>query len=172
MQSLPIFISSVANSTDDPVFPVLFAWSTMDGQIKEVLVTPDDDWLDENEVEPNLFDIDTHQLYEFGYEASDILAEWSSELDTDAIYALDHELTESMVTAIYDIKGMDASVEVLPVSQWFEERGVSFRNAIHSMDLSQPLDLLAPDEQVGFLLRMAVEHNLIETSFGEDEEAI
>ncbi|MGB0943983.1 MAG: hypothetical protein ACPGUE_16360, partial [Marinomonas sp.] len=104
MTSLPIFLTCVANSADEASFPLLFTWSTPDLQIKEVLIIPDDDWLHHANIESNLCDIDENQLYEFGYEASDILAEWTAEFDTDFVLALDTDLVGSMVEATFDAK--------------------------------------------------------------------
>ncbi|MFQ3187176.1 MAG: hypothetical protein ACI8Q3_002217, partial [Marinomonas primoryensis] len=51
MASLPIFMTAVANSSDEPAFPLLFTWSTHEAQVKEVLVIPDDEWLENHRIE-------------------------------------------------------------------------------------------------------------------------
>lgn len=164
MASLPIFMSAVANSTDEPHFPLLFTWSTHDGQVKEVLITPDDDWLHEHSIEPNLQNLDEQQLYEFGYEAQDILSEWATEFDTDTIYAVDVEVVTAMVEAIYDTKGLDPSFEVLAIEDWFAERDVHLHQAREAQGDSTPLHLLSPDEQVMSLLQLAASHDLLDLS--------
>ncbi|CUB03413.1 hypothetical protein [Marinomonas fungiae] len=164
MASLPIFISAVANSTDEPHFPLLFTWSTHDGQVKEVLVTPDDDWLHEHSIEPNLQNLDEQQLYEFGYEAQDILNEWAAELDTDTFYAVDAETVETLVEALYDTKGLDPAFEVLSIEQWFSERDINLHRAREEQGDSTPLHLLSPDEQIMSLLQLAASHDLLDLS--------
>ncbi|AEF54950.1 hypothetical protein [Marinomonas posidonica] len=162
MASLPIFITAVANSSDDPAFPLLFTWSTHEAQVKEVLVIPDDEWLDQHKIEQNLHDLDEQQLYEFGFEGSDILAEWTNEFDTDVIYALDPELITTLVNATYDIKGLDPSFEVQSIHHWFEEQGVNLTKALEEQGHHTPLHLLAPDELIIQLLQIAAEHDLID----------
>ncbi|SBS35340.1 hypothetical protein MAQ5080_03147 [Marinomonas aquimarina] len=169
MASLPIFISAVANSTDEPHFPLLFTWSTHDGQIKEVLVTPDDDWLHEHAIEPNLQNLDEQQLYEFGYEAQDILSEWATELDTDTLYAVDAETVEALVETLYDTKGLDPAFEIISIEQWFSERDIELHRAREEQGDNTPLHLLSPDEQIMSLLQLAASYDLLDLSALETE---
>lgn len=164
MASLPIFMTAVANSSDEPAFPLLFTWSTHEAQVKEVLVIPDDEWLEEHRIEPNALDLDEQQLYEFGFEASDILAEWINEFDTDVIYALEPDAVSLLVEAVYDIKGLEPSFEVQSIHSWFEERDVDLDDAVAEQGQTTPLNLLPPDELVVQLLQIAVEHGLIDPS--------
>ncbi|RBP84562.1 hypothetical protein EBI01_04690 [Marinomonas rhizomae] len=164
MASLPIFMTAVANSSDEPAFPLLFTWSTHEAQVKEVLVIPDDEWLENHRIEPNAHDLDEQQLYEFGFEASDILAEWINEFDTDVIYALEPESLNLLVEATYDIKGLEPSFEVQSIHSWFEERDVDLDDAVVAQGQLTPLHLLPPDELVIQLLQIAVEHGLIDPS--------
>ena len=164
MASLPIFMTAVANSSDEPAFPLLFTWSTPEAQVKEVLVIPDDEWLEQHRIEPNALDLDEQQLYEFGYEASDILAEWINEFDTDVIYTLEPESISLLIEAVYDIKGMEPSFEVQSIHSWFEERDVDLDDAVAQLGQTTPLHLLPPDELIIQLLQIAVEHGLIDPS--------
>ena len=164
MASLPIFMTAVANSSDEPAFPLLFTWSTHEAQVKEVLVIPDDEWLENHRIEPNAHDLDEQQLYEFGFEASDILAEWINELDTDVIYALEPDALNLLVEATYDIKGLEPSFEVQSIHSWFQERDVELDDAVAEQGQTTPLHLLPPDELVILLLQIAVEHGLIDPS--------
>ncbi|QUX91696.1 hypothetical protein CYL31_09850 [Marinomonas sp. A3A] len=164
MASLPIFMTAVANSSDEPAFPLLFTWSTHEAQVKEVLVIPDDEWLENHRIEPNAHDLDEQQLYEFGFEASDILAEWINEFDTDVIYALEPESLNLLVEATYEIKGLEPSFEVQSIHSWFQERDVDLDDAVAEQGQTTPLHLLPPDELVILLLQIAVEHALIDPS--------
>lgn len=157
-------MTAVANSSDEPAFPLLFTWSTHEAQVKEVLVIPDDEWLEQHRIEPNALDLDEQQLYEFGYEASDILAEWINEFDTDVIYALEPESISLLIEAVYDIKGMEPSFEVQSIHSWFEERDVDLDDAVAQLGQTTPLHLLPPDELIIQLLQIAVEHGLIDPS--------
>ena len=161
MASLPIFLTCVANSTDDPTFPLLFTWSTSDAQIKEVLIIPDDDWLHAGQVEANQFDINESQLYEFGYEASDILAEWNNEFDTDQVLALDIDLVGHMVEQTYDVKGLYPNFEVVSARQWFKDRDVDLMHELNLLHPSLPADLLSPDELIAAFLSVAYNKGFI-----------
>lgn len=161
MSSLPIFIAAVANSADDPLYPVLFTWSNHDGEIKEVLVIPDDEWLEQAPIEPNAQHISEQQLYEFGHEAQDILTEWLSELDTDVVYALEPEQVSPLVEAIFAVKHQDPSFEVRSVSEWYQLQGENFHAIIEGEELSTPLHLMSPDEQVLLILQLAADNNLL-----------
>ncbi|MBD5771927.1 hypothetical protein [Marinomonas colpomeniae] len=161
MASLPIFMTAVANSSDEPAFPLTFTWSTHEAQVKEVLVIPDDEWLENHNIESNIHDLDEQQLYEFGFEASDILAEWINEFDTDTIYGLEPDILNPLIEATYEIKGLEPSFGVQSIHSWFEERDVNLDDAIAQQGNNTPLHLLAPDELILQLLQIAVEHELI-----------
>ncbi|MGB2064373.1 hypothetical protein MGA5115_03194 [Marinomonas gallaica] len=171
MASLPIFISAVANSTDEPHFPILITWSTHDGQVKEVLVTPDDEWLHSHAIEPNIQNLDEQQLYEFGYEAQDILTEWATELDTDTMYAVDAETVEILIETLYDTKGLEPSFEINSIEQWFSERDVNIHQAREEQGEHTPLQLLSPDEQIMSLLQIAANHDLLDLSALETDDS-
>ncbi len=171
MASLPIFMTAVANSSDDPAFPLIFTWSTPEAQVKEVLVIPDDEWLENNHIESNVHDLDEQQLYEFGFEASDILAEWTNEFDTDVIYGLEPEILSPLIEATYETKGLEPSFGVESIHSWFEERGVNLDDAVSDQGNHTPLHLLAPDELIIQLLQIAVEYQLIDQSDIPDVEA-
>ncbi len=164
MASLPIFMTAVANSSDNPVFPLLFAWSTSQAQVKEVLVVPDDTWLENNVIEPNILDINETQFYEFGFEPSDILAEWINDFDTDVIYGLYSEEISLLIEAIYDTKGLEPSFEVQNIHSWFAEHDVNLNEAFTNQGQQTSLHLLPPDEIIIFLLQTAIEYGLIDSS--------
>ncbi|MGR0279871.1 hypothetical protein ACUM5Y_12620 [Marinomonas dokdonensis] len=169
MASLPIFITAVANSSDEPAFPLLFTWSTHTAQVKEVLVIPDDAWLEDHSIESNPLDLDEQQLYEFGFEASDILAEWINEFDTDVVYALEPETISPLIEATYDAKGLEPSFEVQSIYTWFEERDVQLDEVVNDMGIHTPLHLLPPDELIMQLLQIAADHELIDPADIEQE---
>ncbi|TBR42167.1 hypothetical protein CBF23_007740 [Marinomonas agarivorans] len=162
MTSLPIFLTCVANSIDEPDFPLLLTWSTPEAQIKEVLVIPDDNWLESAQIESNHLAIDEGQLYEFGYEASDILAEWNNELDTDQVLALDVESVSKMVERIYDVKGLYPNFEIVSVWQWFAEQDIDLAHEIGLRHNEYAIDTLPPDELIAALLTIAYDHGLID----------
>jgi hypothetical protein len=162
MASLPIFMTAVANSSDEPAFPLTFTWSTHEAQVKEVLVIPDDEWLENHNIESNIHDLDEQQLHEFGFEASDILAEWVNEFDTDVIYGLEPEILNPLIEAIYEIKGLEPSFGVQSIHSWFEERDIDLDDAVMGQGQTTPLHLLPPDELIIQLLQIAVEHGLID----------
>ena len=154
-------MTAVANSSDEPAFPLTFTWSTHEAQVKEVLVIPDDEWLENHNIESNLHDLDEQQLYEFGFEASDILAEWINEFDTDIIYGLEPDILNPLIEATYEVKGLEPSFGVQSIHSWFEERGVNLDDAVSEQGNNTPLHLLAPDELILQLLQIAVEYELI-----------
>ncbi|WOD07294.1 hypothetical protein [Marinomonas sp. GJ51-6] len=106
--------------------------------------------------------MDEQQLHEFGFEASDILAEWINEFDTDVVYGLEPEELNHLIEATYDIKGLEPSFEVQSIHSWFEERDVNLDDAFLEQGQTTPLHLLPPDELVIQLLQIAVEHGLID----------
>ncbi|GAB3475339.1 hypothetical protein GCM10027340_00650 [Marinomonas epiphytica] len=162
-------MAAVANSSDEPAFPLLFTWSTHQAQIKEVLVSPDDSWLDNHSIETNSLDLDEQQLYEFGYEAGDILAEWINEFDTDVVYAFEPDVVGILVEEVFNTKNMPANFEVASIYSWFNERDIDLTMALEDQGLHTPLHLLPPDEAIGLLLELAASHDLIDISEIEAE---
>lgn len=134
-----------------------------------MLVTPDDEWLHEHTIEPNIQNLDEQQLYEFGYEAQDILTEWATELDTDTLYAVDADTVDLLVENLYDTKGLEPAFEISPIEQWFSERDVDLHLAREEQGDHTPLQLLSPDEQIMNLLQLAANHELLDLSELETE---
>lgn len=170
MTSLPIFLTCVANSVDEAEFPLLLTWSTPEAQIKEVLVTPDDNWLEHYQIESNPFDIHESQLYEFGYEATDILAEWNNEFDTDQVLAIDVDTVQAMVERVYDVKGLSPNFEVVSAWQWFADNDIDLAHELNLHHTEHTVSTLPPDELIATLLSIAYEHGLIHLNAENDIE--
>ncbi len=62
--SLPRFLDIEYCQTDDALFPTAIAWSLADGQMKTVVIAPEDAWLPED---GDLGDVDLLYLEEQGY---------------------------------------------------------------------------------------------------------
>ena len=68
--NFPLFIDIETSSADDTAFPTSISWSLPDGQLKSVLIIPDDEWEPWDNTDA---DIDLQHLFDQGVSGPDVI---------------------------------------------------------------------------------------------------
>ena len=77
-KNFPLFIDIEASTPDSNGFPTSISWSLADGQLKTVLIIPDDDWEPWDNTDP---DVDLQHLFDQGVSGPDAIRELNEDLD-------------------------------------------------------------------------------------------
>jgi hypothetical protein len=138
---LPQFIDLDLSTTDDGGFPTALSWSLPNGQIKSVLIIPDDDW---NPWENADGSVDIQLLMDNGVSGPDAIRELNEDLDGQTVYVDGLDEDEVMLELLYDTYNHSLSFEVASISQLFTqhpfEELLSLRNDIaqqHQFDIER-----------------------------------
>lgn len=155
----PQFLDIESSSYDEDSFPICVAWSTPDGQIKNILVMPDDEWSPQDSPLPE----ETLQhLYDHGVSGIDIIREMNCDLDGKAVFVdgigYDSELLEKLFEAFDEEPTFEiASIGELFTSRSFEDIMDNRKQVIQD----NSLDTDQAEHNVLSLLMLARESDLL-----------
>ncbi|WP_250657774.1 hypothetical protein [Alkalimarinus coralli] len=115
----PQFLDIESSSYDEDCFPICIAWSLPDGQIKNVLVMPDDDWSPHNSTLPE----ETLQhLYDNGVSGIDIIREMNGDLDGIPVYIDGIDYDTELLEKLYETFDEEPTFELTPVTSLFTNK--------------------------------------------------
>ena len=112
--SLPRFLDIEYCQTDDALFPTAIAWSLADGQMKTVVIAPEDAWLPED---GDLGDVDLLYLEEQGVPLLELARELHEDLPDQTVYVDGLDPDEILVDLIFSAVRQEAPFEIAPISE-------------------------------------------------------
>ncbi|MFD2230734.1 hypothetical protein [Alkalimarinus sediminis] len=155
----PQFIDIESSSYDEECFPTCIAWSLPDGQIKNVLVMPDEDWSPQD----SPLDEETLQhLYDHGVSGIDIIREMNQDLDGKPVYIDGIDYDTDLLEQLYDTFDEEPTFELTPVTSLLTSKG--FEEIMDSKNLimqENNLNIKHAEHNVLALLILARENGLM-----------
>jgi len=115
----PQFLDIESSSYDEDSFPICIAWSTPEGQIKNILVMPDDEW---NPQDSTLPEETLQHLYDHGVSGIDIIREMNDDLDGKAVFVDGIGYDSELLEKFYETFGEEPSFEIASISELFTNR--------------------------------------------------
>lgn len=114
--SIPVFADIETSINDDAGFPVAICWSLENGQMKSVLVIPEDDWLErEDNLDPH---INLQELYNHGVPVLDIIREINRDLDGKTVYMPGHYYESQCIEMLFNAYDIEPSFEINPLADF------------------------------------------------------
>lgn len=110
--SIPRFLDIEYCQTDDALFPTAIAWSLANGQMKTVVIAPEDDWLPED---GDLGDTDLRYLEEQGVPLLEIARELHEDLPDQTVYVDGLDPDEVLVDLMFSAIGHEPPFEIAPI---------------------------------------------------------
>jgi hypothetical protein len=111
--NFPIFISFEVTDIETG-YPYAISWSLPDGQLKSVLVRPEEDWL--IDFENGNFNPDAPSLQDLldkGESVLDILKEWDHDFDGSEIYCQDPILAQYCMELMFDAYNRECDFDLI-----------------------------------------------------------
>jgi len=108
----PRFLDIEYCQTEDALFPVAMSWSVENGQMKTVVIAPDDAWIPE---EGDLGDVDLLYLEEQGVPLIEIVHELHQDLPDMTVYVDGMDPDEVLVDLIFTAVDSEAPFEIVSI---------------------------------------------------------
>jgi len=158
--SIPRFLDIEYCQTDDVLFPTAIAWSLGDGQMKSVVIAPDDAWLPED---GDLGDIDLLYLEEQGVPLLELVRELHEDLPDQTVYVDGMDPDEILIDLIFSALQQDAPFEIAPVSELIPGLDTeSLEDRRRQLMFDEGLEPQLPENGVYALLLLARETGLLD----------
>mgnify|MGYP000120840937 CR=1 FL=1 len=155
----PQFLDIESSSYDEDSFPTCIAWSLPDGQIKNVLVMPDEDW---NPQDSSLPDETLQHLYDHGVSGIDIIREMNDDLDGKPVYIDGIDYDAELLEKLCDTFDEEPTFELTPITSLITNK--SFEEIMDSKSLimqENNLNTKHAEHNVLSLLMIARENELL-----------
>ncbi len=149
----PSFIDIEFSSPDEGGFPTAITWSLPNGQIKSVLLIPDDEWEPWDHADSH---IDLQFLFDQGVSGPDLIRELNTDLDGKTVFIDGLDEDEQLLELLYETYHNELSFEVASITQLFTshslEELLAHRNQLAS---ENQLDLDSIEDCVRALLHLS-----------------
>ncbi|GAA0851527.1 hypothetical protein GCM10009113_35790 [Marinobacter szutsaonensis] len=158
--SLPRFLDIEYCQTDDVLFPTAIAWSLGDGQMKAVVIAPDESWLPDDG-DPG--DTDIRYLMEQGVPLIELVRELHEDLPDQTVYVDGLDPDEILVDLIFSAVGHEAPFEIAPISDLITGLDIeSLEDRRHQLMIEEGLEPQLPENGVYALLLLAREEGYLD----------
>jgi len=153
----PQFLDIEISTPDEGGFPTSISWSLPDGQLKSVLIAPDDDWEPWDNADPA---VDIQHLLDQGVSGPDVIRELSDDLDGQTVFIDGLDEDERVLELLYETYQQSLSFEVASITQLFTQHNIESLLAMRN-DIANELqlDLEVIDDNVRALIFLSQQLN-------------
>ncbi|MGC8121883.1 hypothetical protein [Marinobacter sp. VGCF2001] len=157
--SLPQFLDIEYCQTDDALFPTAMAWSLPEGQMKTVVIAPEDAWLPED---GDLGDVDLMYLEEQGVPVIELVRELHEDLSDQTVFVDGLDPDEVLVDLIFSAVRHEPPFEVAPISELITALdSEALEDRRHQLLVDEGLEPQLPENGVYALLLLAREEGYL-----------
>lgn len=149
MSEYPGFIA--VETGEDNSLPLAIAWALPDGQIKHTLIQPDEQWLDDELLSLNGYDLD--DLRYLGISPLDVLRELENDHFNETLYTAGVQDDEAALSRLFDDFGVDPFIELAPAARLYPDLpGEEWSRARSELFGEMGLEPLRPEHEVQVML--------------------
>jgi len=162
--SIPRFLDIEYCQTDDALFPTAIAWSLEDGQMKSVVIAPDEAWVPDG---ADLGDIDLFYLEEQGVPILELVRELHEDLPGQTVYVDGIDPDETLADLIFEAVKQEAPFEIAPIADLIRDLDSdSLEDRRRELMFEEGLEPQLPENGVYALLLIARECGLLDDLHG------
>ncbi len=150
----PRFLVLEASSYEEDAYPIAASWSIADGQLKAILIRPEDEWQTWDASNEDSHGITRNQIEMVGESVLDIIRELSDDVDKQPVYVSEPFLYEKWLTTLFAAYGADVPFDIYPLSDLFNMDKESLEEELEILSHNLLLDLKVSEERVRTLLEL------------------
>lgn len=159
-QRFPVCIDIEASSAEDNAFPLVISWSLPDGQLKSVLVIPDDEWDPWENTDAHI-DLQLH--FDQGSTGADIIRELNEDLDGLTVFVDGLDEDETLLEKLFDTFQQSMGFELAPMTHLFQGKPLDdILDMRHEIAAELQLDLDTIEDRVRAFIFLVNEHRLFD----------
>lgn len=154
----PLFLDIEASTAEDNSFPIAISWSLSDGQLKSVLIIPDDEWDPWENADTG---IDLQHLFDQGMTGTDIIRELNEDLDGQTVFIDGLDNDEQLLEKLFDTFQQSMGFELAPLTDLFSQHDLESILLMRD-DIAREfqLDLDVLEDKIRAFIFLANEHQL------------
>lgn len=150
----PRFLVLESSSFEEDAYPIAACWSIADGQLKDVLIRPEDEWQAWDASNEDRHGITRSQIEMVGETVLDVIRELSDDVDKQPVYVNEPYLYEKWLTTLYGAYGAELPFDIVPATELFQMSEAELEEELENLSSNLLLDLKVPEERVRTCLEL------------------
>lgn len=144
----PRFLVLESSSYEEDAYPIAACWSIADGQLKDVLIRPEDEWTQWDASNEDKHGITRNQIEMVGETVLDVIRELSEDVDKQPVYVKEPYLYQKWLSTLYAAYGAELPFDLLPAGELFNMEEAELEEELVNLSSNLLLDLKVPEERV------------------------
>jgi len=152
----PRFLVLEASSYEETGYPIAASWSIADGQLKAIMIRPEDEWQEWDSSNEDRHGLTRQQIEMVGESVLDVIRELAEDVDKSPVYVSEPYLYEKWLHRMYDAYGAEAPFDIYPLSDLFNMSDEELQEELEILSSNLLLDIKVPEDRVRTLLELYV----------------
>lgn len=150
----PRFLVLEASNFEEDAYPIAAAWSIADGQLKAILIRPEDEWTQWDPLNEDTHGITRSQIEMNGESVLDVIREIADDVDKQQVYVSEPYLYEKWLQTMYGAYGAEPPFELAPLSDLFLMHPQELEEELENLASNLLLELKVGEDRVRTLLEL------------------
>lgn len=162
----PRFLVLESSSYEEDAYPIAACWSIADGQLKDVMIRPEDEWRKWDASNEDRHGITRQQIEMVGETVLDVIRELSEDVDKQPVFVSEPFMYEKWLNTLYEAYGAELPFDIVPMTELFQMNEAELQEELENLSSNLLLDLKVPEEKVRTCLELYA--RLLEAGLVED----
>jgi hypothetical protein len=150
----PRFLVLESSSYEEDAYPIAAAWSIASGELKAILIRPEDEWQQWDSTNEDSHGI-TRQMIEMqGESVLDVLREMSEDFDKQPVFVTEPYLYEKWLDTMYQSYDSELPFELVSVEEMFKMPNEELEEELINISNNLLLDIKVSEERVRCMLEL------------------
>ena len=152
----PRFLVLESSSYEEDAYPIAASWSIADGQLKAIMIRPEEEWQEWDASNEDSHGITRNQIETVGESVLDIIRELSDDVDKQPVFVTEPYLYEKWLTTMYRAYGAELPFDLVPASDLFNMSNEELEEELEVLAGNLLLELKIPEDRVRTMLELYV----------------
>jgi len=150
----PRFLVLEASSFEEDAYPVAASWSIADGQLKAILIRPEDEWTKWDSSNEDRHGLNREQLTMMGETVLDVIRELNDDVDKQPVYVTEPFLYQSWLSTMYEAYGAEVPFDIFPAYELFGMTEEDLEEELENLASNLLLDVKVPEDRIKSMLEL------------------
>ncbi len=150
----PRFLVLESSSYEEDAYPIAASWSIATGELKAILIRPEDEWQQWDSTNEDSHGITRQQIEMQGESVLDVLREMSDDFDKQPVFVTEPYLYEKWLDTMYRAYGAEVSFDLVSVEDIFKMPLEDIEEELSNISNNLLLDLKVSEDRVRCMLEL------------------
>lgn len=150
----PRFLVLESSSYEEDAYPIAASWSIGTGELKAILIRPEDEWQQWDSTNEDSHGITRQQIEMQGESVLDVLREMSDDFDKQPVFVTEPYLYEKWLNTMYRAYGTELPFDLVSTEDIFKMPLIELEEELANISNNLLLDLKVSEDRVRCMLEL------------------